>query len=126
LVEAATPAAVVSPGDAIPLELLWQAASDFVAEPLVVVVQLLDRDGQVAASLEEEPLQGRYPTSQWQPGELARDRHTLRLPDDLAPGTYRLIVGLYRATDGERLMTSGGPFGLRSEDAFVVREIIVQ
>ncbi|MEI2692876.1 MAG: hypothetical protein V9H69_25420 [Anaerolineae bacterium] len=89
LVEAASPAALVSPGDAIPVELLWQAAPDFVPEPLVVVVQLLDSAGQVAASLEAEPLAGRHPTAQWQPGELVRDRHSLPLPADLAPGTYQ-------------------------------------
>jgi uncharacterized membrane protein len=126
LVEAATPAAVISPGDAVPLELHWQAAPDFAAEPLVVVVQLLDRDGQVVASLEKEPLGGRYPTSQWQPGELVRDRHVLSLPDDLAPGSYSLIAGLYRATDGQRLEASSGPFGWHSTDAFVVGEIIAQ
>jgi len=92
----------------------------------VVVVQLLDRDGQVAASLEEEPLQGRYPTSQWQPGELARDRHTLAVPEDLAPGTYTLIVGLYRAADGERLTTPSGLLGLPQTDHVLVSEIEVR
>jgi len=122
-----TPAAVLSPGDAIPLELLWQAAPDFAAEPpLVVVVQLLDQDGQVVASLEQEPLGGRYPTSQWQPGELVRDRHGLAVPDSVAPGDYKLIVGLYRAADGQRLTTSSGPLSLRSTDTFVVSDIIVQ
>jgi hypothetical protein len=123
LVEAATPAAIISPGDSVPVELLWQAAPDFAAEPLVVVVQLLDQAGQVAASLEAEPLGGRYPTTQWQPGELVRDRHTLLLPVDVAPGKYKLIVGLYRAADGQRLMERSAPFGLASKDHVVVREI---
>jgi hypothetical protein len=126
LVEATTPAAVISPGDAIPLELVWQAAPGFQAEPLVVVVQLLDGDGNVAASLEAEPLGGRYPTTQWQPGELVRDRHALPVPDSITPGDYDLIVGLYRAADGQRLMTSNRPFGVRSTDALVVREIDVR
>lgn len=126
LVEATTPAAVVSPGDAVPLELLWQAAPDFAQEPLVVVVQLLDQDGQVAASLEQEPLAGRYPTSQWQPGELVRDRHALAVPDGLAPGTYRLIVGLYRADDGQRLTTPSGLLGLSQQDHVLISEIEVR
>jgi hypothetical protein len=126
LIEATTPAAAISPGDAIPVELLWQAAPDFQAEPLVVVVQLLDQDGQVAASVEVEPLAGRYPTSQWRPGELVRDRHVLSLPDDLAPGYYSLIVGLYRAADGQRLITSGGLFGLAERNFWAVQEISVR
>jgi hypothetical protein len=126
LIEAATPAAVVSPGDAIPVELLWQAAPGFQAEPLVVVMQLLDSDGNVAASLEAEPLGGRYPTTQWQPEELVRDRHVLLVPDGATPGTYRLIVGLYRAADGQRLTTSGGLFGLAERDFWAVQEIGVR
>ena len=109
LVEASTPAAAISPGDEVPLSLLWQAAPDYQPEPLVVVVQLLDEDGQVVASLEEEPLAGRYPTSAWQAGELVQDRHTLVVPAGTPPGMYQLIVGLYRAADGQRLETASGP-----------------
>ncbi len=126
LVEAATPAAAISPGDAIPVELLWQAAPDFVPEPLVVVVQLLDAKGQVMASLESEPLGGRHPITQWQPGELVRDRHTLPVPVAAAPGQYKLIVGLYRVADGERLTTDGGLLGLAKRDFYRVREIDVR
>ena len=87
LVEASTPATAVSPGDEIPLSMLWQAAPDYQPEPLVVVVQLLDEDGQVVASLEEEPLAGRYPTSAWQAGELVQDRHALVVPAGTPPGS---------------------------------------
>jgi uncharacterized membrane protein len=126
VIEATTPAAVLSPGDSIPVELLWQGAPDFQAEPLVVVVQLLDSDDNVAASLEAEPLGGRYPTTQWQPKELVRDRHVLLVPDGVAPGTYRLIVGLYRAADGQRLTAISGPFGLAQRDHFLVSEVEVR
>ncbi len=126
LVEASTPAAAISPGDAIPLELLWQAAPGFTPEPLVVVVQLLDGADNVAASREAEPLAGRYPTTQWQPGELVRDRHTLAVPDGLAPGAYNLIVGLYRAGDGQRLITPGGLLALTQRDHVLVSEIEVR
>lgn len=126
LVEAATPAAAISPGDALPVELLWQAAPDFAAEPLVVVVQLLDSAGGVAASLEVEPLAGRYPTTQWQPGELVRDRQVLTAPASLAPGRYQLIVGLYRAADGQRLTTDGGLFGLAEQGFYEVEAIDVR
>ncbi len=107
LIEAHTPVTELSPGGRIPVDLLWQARSD-PAETLVVVVQALDADGVVAANIEEQPLSGRYPTAGWQPGELVRDRHTLPLPADLAPGRYRLIVGVYRAADGRRLTTRTG------------------
>jgi uncharacterized membrane protein len=126
LLHASSPAAAISPGDAIPIDLLWQAAPGFVPEPLIVVVQLLNGEGNVTASLEAEPLGGRYPTSHWQPGELVRDQHVLAVPDGLAPGAYELIVGLYRATDGQRLTTPSGLFGLASTDHVTVREIGVR
>ena len=98
LIEATSPATTVAPGGQIPVDLLWQAA-DAPGEPLVVVTQLLDAAGQVAAGLEAQPLDGRYPTQSWAAGELVRDRHTLALPADLTPGAYRLIVGVYRVAD---------------------------
>jgi hypothetical protein len=126
LLQATTPATTVSPGDDIPLELLWQASCDHRSEALVVVIQLVDAAGEVVASLEEEPLGGRYPTTLWQPGELVRDRHALAIPADVAPGRYDLIVGLYRAADRERLTTASGPLGLTRKDYFPVREITVR
>ena len=126
LVQANSPADAISPGDALPIDLLWQAAPDFVPEPLVIVAQLLDEAGQVAASLEVEPLDGRYPTTQWQPGELVRDRHTLATPASIKPGVYQLVVGLYRAADGQRLATRDGPMGLARSDVAVVRTITIR
>ncbi len=107
LIEATSPATTVAPGGQVPVELLWQAA-EAPGEPLVVVVQLQDAAGRVVAGLEAQPLDGRYPTQSWTAGELVRDRHTLSLPADLAPGAYRLIVGVYRAADRARLETTDG------------------
>jgi uncharacterized membrane protein len=123
LVEAGTPATTVAPGDEIPAELTWQAA-ETPDEPLVVVLQLLDPEGKVAAGLEAQPLDGRYPTQIWEQGEVVRDRHTLTLPTDLAPGRYRLIAGVYGARDGQRLKTRSGLF--TESDAVVIKQIQVR
>jgi uncharacterized membrane protein len=110
LVEAGTPATTVSPGDRVPVDLLWQAQRAR-REPLVVVIQLLDGQGQVVAGLEQQPLDGRYPTQNWASGELVRDRHSLEIPADLPPGAYRLVAGVYRAADRQRFDTRSGWFG---------------
>jgi hypothetical protein len=123
LVEASSPARVVSPGGQVPVDLLWQAR-EAPAEPLVVVVQLLDQNGRVVAGLEEQPLQGRYPTQKWAAGELVRDRHTLSVPGNTAPGIYRLIVGVYRAGDRARLLTRDGLFS--RSDYYPIKRIAVQ
>ncbi len=120
LVEARTPVTAIAPGGQIPVELLWQARA--ATDDLVVVVQLLREDGSLAANLEARP--AGPPSSEWAPGELVRDRHTLAVPPDLAPGRYRLIVGLYRAADGGRLMTRSGLLGQRNHH--VIGEIDVR
>jgi len=126
LVEADTPVTAVSTGDVMPLSLLWQATRDLHGQRLVVVVQLLDDTGQVVASLEEEPLDGRYPTSSWQAQELVRDHHQLTVLPDTPPGPYRLIVGLYRASDRVRLEAKTGFLGLSRHDYASVRVIEVR
>ena len=118
-----TPVTSIPQGSAIPVEMQWQA-SETPGEPLVIVVQLLDSDKRVAASLEEEPVRGRYPSTDWAAGEKVRDRHTLEVPQGLAEGKYRLVVGVYRASDGERLRTRSGWLG--SSDTWTIREIVIQ
>ena len=123
LVEAGTPATTVAPGDAVPVDLTWQAAVA-PGEPLVLVVQLLDSEGRMAAGLEAQPLDGRYPTQEWARGEVVRDPHTLTVPVNLAPGSYQLIVGVYRAANGQRLETRSGLLG--KSDYVVIKEILVR
>jgi hypothetical protein len=123
LVEATSPATVVGPGSEIPVELLWQA-SEPSTEPLVVVLQLFDRKNGVVAGLEAEPLDGRYPVQLWKKGEVVRDKHVLILPDSVSPGTYDLIVGLYRSSDGERLRTRAGLLG--ASDHFTIKSVEVR
>ncbi len=123
LIEATSPATVLSPGDAVPVELLWQAIAP-PAEPLVVVVQLLDDGDRLLANLEEQPVMGRYPTQDWTTNELVRDRHTLQLPQDVPPGVHRLIVGVYRAADRTRFETRVGLFG--TSDHWLIRRLTIR
>ena len=69
------------------------------AEPLLkdyqMLVHLIDEDGDVLAQADGPPVAGWYPTSWWPVGEIITDQRELLLPDDLAPGKYRLIAGFY-------------------------------
>ena len=87
----------VAPGEARPVNLFWQAADQPQADT-VAFVQLLDAAGQVAAGWEAPP-GGAYATSAWQPGTLIRTQAAFRPRADLPDGRYRLIAGLFRATD---------------------------
>jgi uncharacterized membrane protein len=123
LVEATTPVTAVSPGDKIPVDMTWQAVQS-PGEPLVVVLQLLDGEGNMAAGLEAQPLDGRYPTQLWTQGEVVLDRHTLALPVGLAPGAYHLVAGVYRARDRQRIETRSGLFG--RSDHVAIQQIRVR
>ncbi len=126
LVAAHSPATLISAGDTIALELTWQAQPGYRAEDMIVVMQLLDAHGQVVANAEAPPLDGRYGTGVWQAGELVRDRHTLTTPATLAPGAYRLVVGLDRAASGERLTVPCGLGGLARCLTFDIQPVIVR
>jgi hypothetical protein len=122
LIEATSPATVLSSGGQAPVELLWQAIRP-PGETLVVVVQLLGAGDLLIANLEEQPVQGRYPSTAWTANELVRDRHTLQLPEGIPPGDYRLIVGVYRAADLARLKTAVGPFS--ESDIWVIKRLTI-
>jgi hypothetical protein len=82
--------------------LYWRTATP-VKDDLTVFVQLLDPAGRLVTQHDGQPLHGYLPTGSWSPGDLIPDRHQLPLPEDLLPGRYRLIAGMYALTTLERL-----------------------
>ena len=90
-----------APGDEVPLTLYWQptAALD---RNWKTFIHLLDANGEKVAQVDRVPLGEYLPPNEWQPGMLLADQYELPLPSDLAPGSYRLIFGLY---DGAERLT---------------------
>ncbi|MEW5957985.1 MAG: DUF2079 domain-containing protein [Chloroflexota bacterium] len=104
------PAGPLKAGDQLPFTLTWQPRAPITID-LTTFAHLLDAQGQVAAQLDWTPQDrlGYLPTTAWQPGRTVVDRQSIPLPGDLAPGSYRLIVGWYYPLTGERLpLTAGG------------------
>jgi hypothetical protein len=88
------------------LTLNWQVVSPFEAD-YTVFIQAWDlQTGQYAEGFDGPPVGGDYPTSSWAPGEIIVDQHRLAL-SRLAPGRYRLLVGLYNPATDERLPAFG-------------------
>lgn len=88
--------AIITAGSTLPLALYWQVVRP-VSQDFVVYVHLLDAAGNKVAQRDTPPLDGSRPTSQWKAGELIRDDQDLPLPPTIAPGTYRIVVGMYDA-----------------------------
>ncbi len=84
------------------LALYWQNTAS-VGTDFTVFTQLLGPGGQVWAQWDNPPQAGRYPTTAWQQNDSVVDRYTLVLRSGAPPGEYRLLVGMYDSTIGERL-----------------------
>jgi 4-amino-4-deoxy-L-arabinose transferase-like glycosyltransferase len=110
--------APATPGDERKINLFWQAESRPAGE-YAAFVQLLDRQGRVAAGWEAPPGAG-YPTQAWEPGALIRTQASILVPADLPNGSYRLIGGLFRTGDKGRVRTA------RGDDAFDLDRLTVR
>lgn len=86
------PGEAVRPGERIDLALYW----------LCEEAQAVDHDvvlslGDGTVLYRGEPVHGTYPVSAWRAGELVTDRYGLRLPRDMSPGEYTLVLRLGEA-----------------------------
>lgn len=97
-------AETITPGEPLPVTLVWRAESDALAASYTVFVQLLNADGVLIAQSDALPAAGARPTTGWRAGEYIEDRHELTFNANAAPGEARLIVGLYDAVTGLRLL----------------------
>jgi 4-amino-4-deoxy-L-arabinose transferase-like glycosyltransferase len=98
--------AALLPGQAVQVELFWQAQVD-PGQDYYPRLRLLDAQGAVLAELAEKPVEDTYPTAWWRAGELVRDPHALPIPAGAPAGSYRLAVGLIHA-DGREVTLAGG------------------
>ena len=102
LVDFAVPA-VWPRGQTVDLTLQWAANAPLTSD-LQVFVHLRDpATGQNVAQADGPPANGWYPTSWWPVGEIVPDARQFAIPPDLAPGAYRLVVGLYDLDSGARV-----------------------
>ncbi len=91
-VEIADP--LLLPGGQLAVDLSWLSLAPL-TEDFTVFVQVLDENDRIVGQVDSWPVQGTYPTSQWQQGEVIEDPYLIQLEDDLSSGTYKLNIGLY-------------------------------
>ena len=95
--------------DAVPIRLgvplrlhvFWRASAP-PDRDYTVFVHVLDGAGKVIAQADAQPDAGAYPTSWWLPGQVIEDVREVGL-EGVAPGTYRIGLGVYELASGERL-----------------------
>lgn len=66
-------------------------------------VHVVDESGRPVAQWDGFPCFNMGRTSQWAVGQPVRDHILMTLPEDMPPGTYSVLTGLYDESTGERL-----------------------
>ena len=89
--------------DALRAVIFWQPLVKLDAN-YTTFAHLLDSNGKKIAQGNDHQVGGEfYPTSLWDAGETLRDEFVISLPPNIVQGDYRLLVGMYRSSDGEML-----------------------
>ncbi len=82
------------PGSIVPITLHWQAQNRLSLR-YKIFVHLIAADGQNRGQADDFPACGTSHANAWETGEITLDRHLLKLPPNLSPGSYTLLVGMY-------------------------------
>jgi hypothetical protein len=88
-------------------------------------VHVLGPDGRRVAQIDALLDQGMFPT--WQAGQQFDTPFPLQLPNDLTPGQYRVVMGVYTPDSGRLPLRRGpaAPDGLDGPDALLVTTLAV-
>jgi hypothetical protein len=73
----------------------------------VVFAQALDGANHLVGQRDAEPT---IPTVDWTPDQPVLDRHGLLIEPGTPPGEHHVIVGMYNAASGQRLLAASGDF----------------
>jgi 4-amino-4-deoxy-L-arabinose transferase-like glycosyltransferase len=112
----------VKPGQPLAIQLAWQVRGAPPAD-YTLFAHLIGPGGQRVAQVDLP-----YPTSSWRAGRYFTTDLPLALPADVRPGTYRLVIGLYDPSSGQRLaLHASVPTdpALDGPDALVLTEVRV-
>ncbi len=84
------------PGANLWATLYWQALTS-VSHDYVILLRLLDQQGQEAAYWLGRPVRSGYPSTEWQAGQIVQDPWLMTLSAGAKPGVYQLEVALFDA-----------------------------
>lgn len=107
----------------LPLTLYW-SASETPDASYKVFVHLVDANGVLRTQRDAIPQNNTLPTNRWFAGEYVTDEYVLNLPANLAPGEYRILVGMYPQDGGARVPLKDESGTRIANDAVVLGNVI--
>ena len=110
-------------GDVMALTLYWEALAP-IDSNYSVFVHLADANEQIWGQHDGQPVLGAWPTSDWLPGEIVVDQHSLEINPAAPAGDFRLMIGMYDDSTGRRLTVAEGS-AIVDEDRIVLETLEV-
>jgi mannosyltransferase len=89
------------------LRLYWQTDAKL-ASDYTVFVHLYSSEGRLVAQKDSTPVNGTFPTSQWEANGTIVDTYEVTLPGELPSGTYTVMAGMYDSQTQVRLPVVDG------------------
>ncbi|MCK6624869.1 MAG: hypothetical protein L6R45_06805 [Anaerolineae bacterium] len=90
------------------IKLYWRSESPLPVD-YTTFIHVRNASGETVAQQDQPPLNGAYPTSLWDPGEIIADTITIPWPAELTAGQYALVIGMYDYQTGQRLVIPAHP-----------------
>jgi hypothetical protein len=113
------------PGERLYLALFWQSAAA-VQGDYTAFAHLYDEGERLWGQHDGSPVGDSYPTSRWQLGETLVGRYEIPLDPQVPAGAYRLAVGMYASTTGERLPVEGDEARLMGAERVLLARVRVE
>ena len=100
-------------GQTLKLKLYWRSEAPLAGD-YTTFVHLRNEAGEIVTQTDQPPLNGAYPTSLWDPGDLIADEIAVSFPTELSADAnqaeaYHLVIGLYDFQTGQRLVVPDNP-----------------
>jgi hypothetical protein len=89
-------------GESVGVTLYWRCLKEMTTS-YTVFTHVIGGDGEILGQQDSIPMGGRRPTVGWLVREVIADHHTIRLQDEVSSGNYRVALGMYDVTTGQRL-----------------------
>jgi hypothetical protein len=89
-----SPARAVESGGMLHFTAYWQCL-EAMDKDYSIYIRLRDEAGYIWGQVDNWPVKGLLPTSQWTPGMIIRDDYNLEVLPGTPPGYYKIEVGMY-------------------------------